>query len=130
MQQYPETMTDLPQLYSLDGKPSGPNCGGLYPSAKGCREYFSADVETAVHIGMNGGTPFDTIPAAISAAREMRFVFLIHALSGIIGGQDIEVQEAGFARVTLFGDLCRHILHPLQTEGQLRRGSRQLQRGP
>src|SRR2546430_11288170 len=84
-EQYPETMTDLPQLYSLDGKPSGPNCGGLYPSAKGCREYFSADVETAIHIGMNGGTPFDTIPAAISAARELRFVFLIHSLIGIIG---------------------------------------------
>jgi hypothetical protein len=29
--QYPEVMTNLPQLYSLDGKPSGPNCGGLYP---------------------------------------------------------------------------------------------------
>src|SRR5258708_13748844 len=112
-------MTDLPQLYSLDGKPSGQNCGGLYPWAKGWREYFSADVETAVHIGMNGATTFDTIPAAISAAGELRFVFLIHSLIGIIGGQGIELQEAAFARVTLFGDhhpnphclplLCNHV---------------------
>src|SRR5258708_19508076 len=95
-------MTDLPQLYSLDGKPSGPNCGGLYPSAKGCREYFSADVETAIHIGMNGGTPFDTIPAAISAAREMQFVSLLHSLIAIIGGQDTEAQQPRFALLTPF----------------------------
>jgi len=56
-----------------------PNCGGLSPWAKGCREYFSADVVTAVDIGMNGGSPFDTIAAAISAARELRFVLLIHS---------------------------------------------------
>ena len=87
-------MTDLPQLYSLDGKPSGPNCGGLYPWAKGCREYFSADVVAAVHIGMDGGTPFDTIPATIATPRELRFVLLIRSLGGIIAGQDIEVKAS------------------------------------
>jgi len=45
-------MTKLPELYSLDGKPSGPNCGGRYPWAKGCREYFSANVKRPIHIGM------------------------------------------------------------------------------
>src|SRR5260370_25807680 len=65
-EQYPEPMTDLPQPYSLDGKPFGPNCSGLYPWAKGCREYFSAAVVRAVHIGIDWGTTFDAIPATFA----------------------------------------------------------------
>jgi hypothetical protein len=29
--QYPEGRANMPYFYSLDGKPSGPNCRGLYP---------------------------------------------------------------------------------------------------
>ena len=37
-----------------DGKPPGPNCNGPYPWAiKGCREYFSGDVERPVHVGID-----------------------------------------------------------------------------
>jgi hypothetical protein len=86
-------MTDLSYFYSLDGKPNAAELRWpLSPSAEGCREYFSADVVRAVDIGVDGSTPFDTIPAAISAARELRLVFLIHSLLGIIAGQDIEVK--------------------------------------
>jgi hypothetical protein len=88
-------MTNLPQPYSLDGKPDAAELRWpLSPSAKGCREYFSADVVRAVDIGVDGGTPFDTIPAAIATARELRFVLLIRSLSGIIAGQDIEVKAS------------------------------------
>ena len=48
----------------------GAYCGGLYPWAEGCRDYFSADVVRAVDIGVDGSTPFDAILATISAARE------------------------------------------------------------
>src|SRR5215471_18405196 len=96
-------MTNLPQPSSLDGKPPGPNCGGLYPWAKGCREYFSSDVKGPIHVGMDGSATFDAIPAAIATTRETRFVLLLGFLHWIIGGKWVEVQEAGFARVALFG---------------------------
>src|SRR5215467_5455779 len=53
---------------------------------KGCRDYFSADVVTAVDIGMDGRAPCDTIPAPIATPRELRFVLLIRSLGGIIAG--------------------------------------------
>src|SRR5215472_16282687 len=102
--------------YSLDGKPSGPNCGGLYPWAKSCREYFSSDIETAVHIGMDGGTAFDMIPAPITTTRKAGLLLLLGSLSRVIAGQGVQVQEASFAGIALFRDqhadaLCLCFVH-------------------
>src|SRR5689334_19109566 len=94
-----------------------PNCGGRYPWAKGCREYFSADVVTAVDISMDGGTPFDTIPAPIAATREARLVFPILSLGRMIGRHFVQIQEAGLARVTLFGNHHPHA-HRLRLVGE------------
>ena len=80
----------------------GAHCGGLYPWAKGCRDYFSSDVKGPIHVGMDGSATFDAIPAAIATTRETRFVLLLGALRWIIGWEWVEVQEAGFARVALF----------------------------
>src|SRR5215472_7942206 len=90
--------------YSLDGKPSGPNCSGRYPWAKSCREYFSSDIETAVDIGMDGSTVFDTIPAPITTTRKTRLLLLLDSPSRVIAGQGIQIQEAGFAGIALFRD--------------------------
>ena len=53
---------------------------------------------------MDRSAAFDAIPAAMATTRETRFVLLLGSLRWIIGGQWVEVQEAGFARVALFGD--------------------------
>ncbi len=98
-------MTHLPQVYSLDGKPSGPNCGGLYPSAiKGCREYFASDIVGAVDIGVDGRASFNAVPAAISAPSEAGLALLFGSLLRVVGGQHIPIEKAGFAGVALFGD--------------------------
>src|SRR5258707_5043492 len=82
----------------LDGKPPGPNCGGLYPSTiKGCREYFSTDVVGAVDIGVDGSTPFDAVPTAIPATSEAGFVLLLRPLGRVGCREHITIQEAGTA---------------------------------
>ena len=53
---------------------------------------------------MHGRAPFDAIPAAISGAGEMGLFLLISPLRRIIGGQRVQVQEAGLARIALFRD--------------------------
>src|SRR5260370_10361900 len=102
--QYPEVMTNLPRLYSLDGKPPGPNCGGLYPSAKGCREYFAGDSIAAIDIGMDGSTPFDTVPATLSSPREAWLLLLVRSLLGIVDRKHIPIEETGLAGVGLLRD--------------------------
>src|SRR5258708_17417796 len=93
----------------LDGKPPGPNCGGLYPSAvEGCREYFSTDVVGAVNIGVHGSTPFDAVPTAIPATREVRFVTLLLAVGRVVCWEHIAIQEAGTAGVGFFGEQHRN----------------------
>ena len=61
--------------FSFHGKPDRPNCGGLYLWAiKGCREYFSSDVITAVDIGMDEALATYPIPPPVASATETRFL--------------------------------------------------------
>ena len=101
-------MTQLPESSRLDGKPSGPNCGGRYPWAKRCREYVAPDVKTAVHIGMDGGTAFDAIPATSTPTREVGLLLLLGSPRRVIDGQRVQIQEAGFAGIALFRDQHLH----------------------
>src|SRR5437867_763135 len=85
----------------LDGLPSGPNCRGRYPWAiKGCRDYFSANVVAAIHIGVNEPLAAGIIPAPIPSATEARFL----RPRMIINWDRIAVKEAGAARIALFRD--------------------------
>src|SRR6266496_677397 len=85
-----------------DGKPPGPDCGGRYPSTKGCWEYFAPNVQTPIHIGIDEALarcliypPTDT-PAA---------TFGRLAPVGIIGWDWVQIEKTGLARVSFFGDL-------------------------
>ena len=75
----------------LDGEPSRPNCrGGLYPSAiKGCREYFSPNVQAAIHVGMDDPLIAGIIPASISTPTEL----WLHFSRWIIGRKRITVEK-------------------------------------
>src|SRR5260370_7643287 len=76
--------------FSFHGKQDRPNCGGLYLSAiKGCREYFSSDVITAVDIGMDEALATCPIPPPVASATETRFLRPL----GAVGGKRIAVQE-------------------------------------
>ena len=87
--------------FSFHGKPDRPNCGGLYLSAiKGCREYFSSDVITAIDIGMDEALATCPIPPPIASATETRFLRPL----GVVGGKRIAVQETGLACVAFFGN--------------------------
>src|SRR6266700_6821010 len=84
----------------LDGKPPGPDCGGLYPSTiKGCREYFSSDVVGAIHISMHRVSSFDPIPASITPPAEC----VLRLAVGIVDWHRIAIEEAGLAGIALFG---------------------------
>src|SRR5258708_12692484 len=97
-------MKNPPRLYSLGGKAPGANWGGLYPSGKGWREYFGGDSIAAIDIGMDGSTPFDTVPATLSAPREAWLLLLVSSLLGIVDRKHIPIEETGLAGVALFGD--------------------------
>src|SRR5260370_20975491 len=85
--------------FSFHGKPDRPNCGGLYLSAvKGCREYFSSDVITAIDIGMDEALATCPIPPPIASATETRFLRPL----GVVGGKRIAAQEPGLACVAFF----------------------------
>src|SRR5260370_1232721 len=87
--------------FSFHGKPDRPNCGGLYLSAvKGCREYFSSYVITAIDIGMDEALATCPIPPPIASATETRFLRPL----GVVGGKRIAVQETGLACVAFFGN--------------------------
>src|SRR2546425_776395 len=97
--QYLEPMTNV-HRFSFHGKPDRPNCGGLYLWAiKGCREYFSRDVITAVDISMDEALATCPIPPPVASATETRFLCLL----GLVGGKRIAVQETGLAGVAFFG---------------------------
>ena len=94
-------MTNLPYLYSLDGKPAGPNCGGLYPWAiKGCRDYFSADIVGPIDIGVDDSLPAGRIPAPVTPATEARFLCPLR----IIHRDLIAVEETRTAGIAFLGE--------------------------
>src|SRR5438876_101206 len=98
-QQYLEPMTNV-HRFSFHGKPDRPNCGDLYLWAiKGCREYFSSDVITAVDIGMDEALATCPIPSPVASTTETR---LLRPL-GVVGGKRIAVQKTGLACVAFFG---------------------------
>ena len=87
--------------FSFHGKPDRPNCGGLYLWAiKGCREYFSANVVGAVHIGVDDTLAAGKVPATFASPAEMRFLSPLR----IVDWQRIAVQETGEAGVAFFGE--------------------------
>jgi hypothetical protein len=108
----------MPYLYSLDGKPSGPNCRGRYPLAiKGCREYFSTDVVGAIHVRVDGCSPFDAVPTFVARPREAGVVLLLGSQVRVVGRKRIAIQEAGTARIGFLSDEHRDA-RPLRFVGE------------
>src|SRR2546423_10775868 len=83
----------------LDSKPPGTNCRARYSSAKGCRSYFSADVVTAVHIGMDNLPVSRLIPTACNPFPAKRRWL---RLFWIVGGNVVQVKKSSFGRVAFF----------------------------
>src|SRR6266566_7701342 len=78
-----------------------PNCRGRYPSTiKGCRDYFSANVVAAIHIGVDDSLPAGRIPAPVPPATETWF----RCPGRIIHRDIIAVKKTGFAGIALLGE--------------------------
>ncbi len=85
--------------FRLDSKPSGTNCRARYSSAKGCRSYFSANVVTAVHIGMDHLPISRSIPTACNPLPTKRRWLRSF---GIVGGNVVQIKKRSFRRVAFF----------------------------